>query len=268
MTPDRPELISSIHNPKVHLIRDLLTHKDDRGKHGLFVVEGTRLTEEVLAAGLEPRSVYFSSQLSDRGREMLEVFRNRGVVINEVYPDVLNRISDTETSQGILCLLPISTRPLPERAHLILIIDQLRDPGNMGTILRSAAASGVQAVFVTPGSVDPFMPKVVRAGMGAHFNLCIRSEEWTRIAQYCQTNSPAPLRILLADSASGTGMWQADLRIPLALVIGGEAEGASPEALKYVDEKIHIPMPGGFESLNAGVAASILLFEIIRQRQS
>lgn len=266
MTSQHDQPIRSMHNPQVQFIRELLKEKSARVKHGLFVVEGIRLAEEVYDAGIAPRLLFYSSQLSTRGQSLLEKYRSRGIEMLELDADLLNRISDTETSQGILCLIPNSSQTPPDHADLILIVDQLRDPGNMGTILRSAAATGVQLVIVTPGSVDPFTPKVVRAAMGAHFRLRIHQADWSWISSYCASNLPAPLRILLADSGGGTSMWQTDLTAPLALVVGGEAEGAHPGSVPGTLAKIHIPMPGNFESLNAGVAASILLYEILRQR--
>lgn len=260
--------ITSIHNPKIQFARDLLNNKTTRAEYGLFIVEGIRLAEEVLTTGLIPHSIIYSSQLSERGSELVSGFHSRGCEMVEVYPDVLDRLSDTETSQGILLVLPQKSNPLPASANLVLIIDQLRDPGNMGTILRSAAAVGVQAVFITPGSVDPYMPKVVRAGMGAHFRLSLQQAEWQVIRDYCKSNQPEPLNILLADSNGGDSMWQTDLTRPIALVVGGEADGASQNVRADCDSLIHIPMPGKFESLNAGVATSILLYEIIRQRMS
>jgi len=258
--------VTSIHNPKIQFARDLLNHKTTRVEHGLYIAEGIRLAEETLSTGLTPHLILYSSQLSARGRDLIAGFRSRGCEMVEVYPDVLERLSDTETSQGILLVLPQNSIPLPASADLVLIIDQLRDPGNMGTILRSAAATGVQAVFITPGSVDPYMPKVVRAGMGAHFRLSLQQAEWQVIRDYCTSNQPEPLRILLADSNGGDSMWQTDLTKPIALVVGGEADGASQAVRADCDGLIHIPMPGKFESLNAGVATSIILYEIIRQR--
>lgn len=264
-TPFR-DPIRSMHNAQVLLVRSLLKEKAARVQHGLFVAEGIRLAEEVLAAGILPRLLLYSSQLSARGQSLLEKFCARGAEAVELYPDVLDRLSDTETSQGLICLVPLATNPPPPATNLVLIVDQLRDPGNMGTLLRSAAATAVQMVIVTPGSVDPYLPKVVRAGMGAHFRLHIQLADWAWIKSFCAANLPAPLRILVADSGGGTSMWQTDLTGPIALVVGGEAEGADTTFIRDRMEKVHIPMPGRFESLNAGVAASILLYEILRQR--
>lgn len=268
MIPSDISPINSIHNSKIEFARALLKDKDARTEHGLYVVEGIRLAEEVLSTGMDPRLILFSKKLTARGRELLTSFKSRRCEMLEVYPDILERLSDTETSQGILLVLPQLSTPLPPKADLVLIIDQVRDPGNMGTILRTAAAVGVQLVFLTHGNVDPYMPKVVRSAMGAHFRLCIQQADWSNIRRYCLENQPAPIKVLLADSNEGFSMWQTDLTTPLALVVGGEAFGASSSARDYIDGSIHIPMPGQIESLNAGVAASVLLYEIIRQRNT
>jgi len=104
--------------------------------------------------------------------------------------------------------------------------------------------------------------------MGAHFRLPIRQVDWQAIHSHCRTLPPHPLNILLADASGGTPLWHTDLRQPVALVIGGEAEGASPQAIAALDDRITIPMPGRFESLNAAVAAAIILFEVVRQRNA
>lgn len=268
MRPGYPQILTSIKNPRVQFVRELLAEKSVRTEHGLFVTEGIRLAEEVLNSSIMPRSIFYSPQSSERGNEIIRLFLDKGIEGVEVSPEVMNKVSDTETAQGILLVVPQTAVPLPAAPSLVLILDQIRDPGNCGTILRTAAAAGVQLVFNAPGSADLFMPKVVRAGMGAHFRVSIRQSNWPEILTFCKPASGTPLRLLLAESSGGESLWQTNLRDPLALIIGGEAEGASQEGRKAAEALIHIPMPGQFESLNAGVAASIILFEIVRQRTS
>jgi TrmH family RNA methyltransferase len=119
----------------------------------------------------------------------------------------------------------------------------------------------VQAVYLPPETTDAFAPKAVRSGMGAHFRLPIRSRSWDEIHQLTKG-----LQIFLADM-EGQSCWEVDLRPPLALIIGGEAEGASEQAQKLANQKISIPMNGKTESLNAAVAGSVLMFEVVRQRK-
>jgi len=145
----------------------------------------------------------------------------------------------------------------------------LRDPGKLGTLLRTAAAAGAQALLLAPGCVDAFSPKVLRAAMGAHFRLPIRSLGWAELRAYLRpVGQERRLRTYLADSAGGLPHTHADFRAPLALIVGGEAEGAGAEGQSLAQSRVHIPMPGQAESLNAAVAAGILMFEVVRQREA
>jgi TrmH family RNA methyltransferase len=197
---------------------------------------------------------------------LLDIFGSAGSAIEEVDGRILHSLSDTDTSQGILALVPQPAATLPGDWDLLLVLDQIRDPGNLGTILRSAAASGVQGVIMTPGSVDVYSPKVVRAGMGAHFRLPLLTLDWPEISAVCKQKRTDPAALLIADSSGGSPCWQTNLRQPVALVIGSEADGPQPAAFAAGDGMLHIPMPGAAESLNAAMAASILLYEIVRQR--
>jgi TrmH family RNA methyltransferase len=152
---------------------------------------------------------------------------------------------------------------LPFSINFLLIADEVRDPGNLGTMLRSAAAFGVQAVALTPGCADVFAPKVLRAGMGAHFHLPILQADWDEIAALVRGQGLHPF---VAAARQGTVCSAANLCQPLALVIGGEAQGAGAQAFALAAEALQIPMPGAAESLNAAAAAAILLYEVTRQR--
>lgn len=260
-------MITSTHNPKLQRLRALTGRRQEREQARAFVTEGVRLTEEALLAGWTPELVLYSAELSERGLALLEQFRQRGAEVEETLPRLLQSASDTETAQGIAAVFAMRSLPLPERADFVLVADAVRDPGNLGTLLRSAAAAGVQAVLLAPGSADAFSPKVLRAGMGAHFRLPLAALSWEEIAAFCQAKGDTPsLNVLIAEAEEGRSCWTLDLTQPLALVVGGEAEGASTSARGMADGLVRIPMPGKSESLNAAVAASILLFEVVRQR--
>jgi TrmH family RNA methyltransferase len=257
-------MITSSHNPKVQQVRAYLGRRQARDEDQVIVAEGVRLVEEALAAGLLPGLVLYSEVLSERGRLALQKLGAAGGEIEEVFPKLLDSLSATETSQGLLAVFNRRELPLPAEPDFVLVVDQVRDPGNLGTLLRSAAAAGVQAVLLAPGTTDPYAPKALRAGMGAQFRLPLSSLEWREIQQFCR---PA-LKMYLAEAKGDDACWQLDLRQPLALVVGGEAEGATQEARHAVDSVVTIPMPGESESLNAAIAASILMFEIVRQRST
>jgi TrmH family RNA methyltransferase len=232
-------------------------------------VEGVRLLEEALAAGRQPQWVIYTPGLAPRGQAIVESFLQRGTPVEPVSPQVFKAAGDTRTPQGILAVLPVQPLPLPPTPDFILILDALRDPGNLGTILRTAAAAGVQAVLLSPGSVDPYAPKVVRSAMGAHFRLPVHEQTWPEIGETLGARPGTDrLCLYLADAAGGVCYTSADFRRPLALILGGEAAGAGQEARVLAAERVTIPMPGKTESLNAAAAAAVLLFEVIRQRGS
>ena len=197
--------------------------------------------------------------------ELIEKMRSAGVPIEEVESSLMNRLSDTESSQGILAVITETRAALPEKLDFILILDSIKDPGNMGTILRTACAAGVDVVFLSPKCVDIYSPKVIRSAMGAHFKLPMIDTSWPQMKTEISGCGSAPA-IYLADVRQGEPLWKCDLTCPIALIISSEAAGASPEAIELATHKIHIPMPGGFESLNASIAAAILLFDVVRQR--
>jgi TrmH family RNA methyltransferase len=182
--------------------------------------------------------------------------------MDEISPNLLSSISDTETSQGIIAALSQTQLPIPNSTTFTLVLDQIRDPGNLGTLIRTAAAASVDALLLPPETTDAFAPKVVRAGMGAHFQLPIHPMSWDEIDQVCKDSH---LLVFLADM-NGQSCWETDFRQPLALIVGGEAQGASQQARRTASTQVSIPMPGQVESLNAGVAGAMLLFEVVRQR--
>lgn len=257
-------MITSNQNPKIKLVRVLLGRAKGRREAGAFVVEGVRLVEESFHANWPMRFVLYDASLSERGRSQVEGLKSRGMDVEEISVSIMKSISETEAPQGILAVLNDSRLPIPASPNFILIPDQIRDPGNLGTLLRSAAGTGVQAVLIPPETTDAFAPKVLRSGMGAHFKAPIHSMGWDEIEQVIKS---AGLQVFLADM-DGPSCWETDLHQPLALIIGSEAEGASESARKLASQKISIPMSGMMESLNAGVAGSVLMFEVIRQRSS
>jgi RNA methyltransferase, TrmH family len=254
-------MITSTQNSKLKLARSLMGRPKERQDAGAFVAEGVRLVEEAWSTGWPIKYVLYTAELRERGVELVKKLEAQGCEVEQVSEALLNAISETETSQGLLAVLDFSRLALPQPLDFALIPDSIRDPGNLGSLLRSAAAAGVQAVFLPPETTDAFAPKVLRAGMGAHFRLPIQSLSWDEIRM-----ATSSLKVYLADM-HGSPCWQADFRTPLALIVGGEAEGATQEARKMAAMSVSIPMPGQAESLNAGVAGAVLMFEVVRQRK-
>jgi TrmH family RNA methyltransferase len=253
-------VITSVQNSKIKLVRALLGRARERRAANAFVVEGVRLVEEAVHSNWGLKFALYDETVSERGKSQVEHLVSQGVDVEMASESLMKSLSETETPQGILAVLEFKQLPITDYPDFLLIPDQIRDPGNLGTLLRSAAATGVQAVLLPPETTDAFAPKAVRAGMGAHFRLPIHSVSWDEIKEKTKH-----LRIYLADM-DGQSCWETDLRQPLALVVGGEAEGASAKARKLATQQISIPMAGTVESLNAGVAGSVLMFEVVRQR--
>jgi TrmH family RNA methyltransferase len=257
-------MITSNHNPKIKLVRALLGRSKDRRDAGAFVAEGVRLVEEAVNANWPMRSVLFDETISERGRLLIEKLTSQGKDVEEVSSSVMKSMSETETPQGILAVLDFHQLPMPESPNFILIPDQIRDPGNLGTLLRTAVATGAQAVLIPPDTTDAFAPKVLRSGMGAHFRMPIHSLGWEEIGEVVRS---ASLQVYIADM-DGESCWETDLKKSVALIIGSEADGASESARKIATGKLSIPMAKDVESLNAGVAGSVLMFEVVRQRSN
>ena len=254
-------MISSSQNAKIKLIRALAGRPKERREAGAFLAEGVRLVEEALAANWPFQFVLYSDEISKRGVDLVKRLEEKKLEVEKVESGLLQSLSGTETSQGILAVLNDSRTAWPGSPDFLLIPDQIRDPGNLGTLLRSAEAAGVQAVALPPETTDAFAPKAVRSGMGAHFRLAIRSMSWDEIRQCTQG-----LFVFLADM-EGHPCWETDFRRPLAMIVGGEAGGASEQAQKLASQKVGIPMAGKTESLNAAIAGSVLMFEVMRQRR-
>lgn len=261
-------MITSIRNPKIQWVRKLQAQAHFRREEKAFVVEGVRLVEEALQSNLEISLALYTEGLDARGQELVRFIRERNFPVEEVSSKVLEAASDTQTPQGILVVVPFPNAQVPEGNDFLLIADGVRDPGNMGTILRTAAAAGVGVVLLTPGTVDAYNPKVVRAGMGAHFRLPVLSLDWEEIRMILSKKDEAgDYHIYLADAGGGQNYTQADYTSRVALILGGEAQGVGSQALGFKNERLHIPMLSEVESLNVAVAAAILLFEVVRQRQ-
>lgn len=256
-------MITSTQNEKIKWVRLLQNQARARREEAAFIVEGVRLAEEALNAGWQAELVLFSAGLNARGQAVVRGFAQRGSQVEEATEAVLKAASDTQNPQGILAVVRQFRQPDPELLDFVIIADEIRDPGNLGSILRSAAAAGVQAVFLTPGCADPFSPKVVRSAMGAHFRLHLAGLNWPAIREKAAT---AGLYIVLAAAGSDLVYTDCDFCRPVGIIIGGEAEGVSSPGRALANAAVRIPMPGNTESLNAAAATAVLLFEVVRQR--
>lgn len=256
-------VITSTANQHVKWLRALAASARDRRRERSFVIEGVRLVADALAAGAELRlALYAPEQLAATaaGAALLARLQTLPRCFSAT-PAVVAAAADTEQPQGVIAA--VAWPELPPRHGIRLVLDEIQDPGNVGTLLRSAAAAGAGLVLCAPGTADPFSPKVARAAMGAHFVVPLRLLGWEEIAAEL-----GDCTVYAADSAGSQPYYAVDWRQPAALIIGNEAHGLSANARALARQTITIPMAGPIESLNAGVAGSVILFEALRQRNA
>jgi len=256
-------MITSSSNDKAKYVRKLQNQKSVRHDERRLVLEGVRLVEEVVRVSLIPTLVFYTQTLAEegRGKALIATLRGLGAPCTLVSDAVMEDCSDTVTPQGILAVLPFPDIAPPKPVTFVLIVDRLRDPGNLGTMLRTALAAGVEQVLLAPGTVDFSNPKVVRSAMGAHFCLPIADADWDAIAE-----AVSECDVWLAAASGAKRYTEVDWTRPTALVVGSEAHGAGEKARSLARGGISIPIRPIVESLNAAVAAAVILFEAARQR--
>ena len=272
-------LIISPSNPRISKLKDLHTVRG-RKQNGLFLMEGPHLLEALLDAQILPHEVYYQPVLlqhTAKGKRLLDrLLQSSSLPLIEVSERVIEALGDVQTSQGVISVLPVDSflpaqvhtrRPAVQRPTL-LILDDLADPGNMGTLLRTALAADVKAVLLTHNCVDCYNPKVVRSAAGAHIDLPIETDmTWETIAERVAAHCQGVQRVLLAEAGSEHVYYEQDLTLPFALIIGNEAHGPSAAARTLATLTMSIPLCNGVESLNAAMAGGIILYEALRQRR-
>lgn len=262
------EIITSTQNQSIKEAKKLQQRKY-REAHKLFLVEGIRLAEEALRAGYGERFFYSQELLqTKRGQalfqDLLTMLPNQGAII-EVSSAVLQDLAETETPQGIVGIARQQNTNFahlkPQEKSLLLIADSVQDPGNLGTMLRTAWAAGVAAVICLPGTVDPYNGKTVRASMGGIFNLPVFSGVgWDKVLEWCKQQGYQ----IVAGSVQGEDYYSVKYAGRVALIIGNEGQGLIQVKPSEIDLEVTIPMDPKAESLNAAVAGGILIYEIIR----
>jgi TrmH family RNA methyltransferase len=256
-------MITSTSNWRVKRVRALQADRRDRWKEKRYVLEGSRLINEVIRAGLPVELIFHTDHFKAKEPGLVNLLARSGGEVQSVSEKVMAACSDTESPPGILVVMPFPELKIPEKLTLSLVVDRMADPGNLGTLLRTAWAVGVEAVFLTEGCVDHFNPKVVRSAAGAHCYLPVIQIKSVQIEE-----SLRGLELWVAESRAGMPYNEVDWRRPSALVIGSEAHGVGDRLRDVIEKRVHVPMRDGVESLNAAVAASVILFEIARQREA
>ncbi|MCG0274545.1 MAG: RNA methyltransferase [Thermosediminibacteraceae bacterium] len=250
---------------QIKLIKALVQLKNYRKKHGLFIVEGLRAAEEALNSDYSIEFLLVSDDFLHRHGEKIKKY---GKIKTYMVPrKEYEGLSDTETPQGIMAVVRMKSfelEDLCEENFLIVALDGIKDPGNIGSIIRTADAAGANGILAGKGCADVYSPKVVRSTMGSIFHVPII--ERVDLLEVLKELSQRGARIVTTYLGADKSYFDANLTGPIVLVFGSEAEGVSPEILEISSELVKIPMPGKAESLNVAVASGIVLFEAVRQR--
>lgn len=262
------EQIASGQNKWVKYVRSLEQRKY-REREKAFLLEGIRLIEEALKSDWELEVVLYSSKLlgNERGKNLFAFLENKQINILPIADNIMDKITDTENSQGILAVAKQREwikEELGQEPFLWVLVDRVQDPGNLGTIIRTAHANAVQALFLTKGTVDLFSPKTIRSTMGSIFHLpVIQLEDMGEFWEPLEKNK---VKLVVGDVLAQQYCYQADLTRSVAICIGNEGSGPGEEIKSKAELLVKIPMPGLAESFNVAIASGIILYEATRQR--
>jgi TrmH family RNA methyltransferase len=262
-------MITSKSNPKIKDIR-LLKQVKHRQARGEYFIEGVRLAEEAFGSAQEVRQVVYSPRLENipRGAPLLTLGREKYPSVEWFYvsDEVLDSLSDTQTHQGILAVLAKKEHgweDLRRREGLVLLLCELQDPGNLGTIFRVAEAGKAAGLVLTRGTLDPYSPKAVRASMGSLFRLpfLVNQDPMESLRAFRSLG----YRVWAAAAGGGTSLWEADLTPPVVVLFGQEAAGLQEGLVEAADAILTIPMNPEVNSLNVAVSAGLVVYEAYRQ---
>lgn len=258
------DTVTSRTNPTVRLVRSLYQRRATRYRERLFVVEGLRTIESLIAHGCQlTRLLADADRINDVPTSFLEAADAADATLLAVDSGLFAELSDVEAAQPLIGVFEMPDATVPEAPHSVVTLDGIQDPGNLGSILRTCQAAGVDAVLMSRGTVDPYSPKVVRATAGQFAALPL-----IPISSPESLASPDfrgfPRRIVLADSAGAVSHTDFDWAESFVLVLGNEAAGPGTEWTDAATDRVRISMAAGVESLNVAAAAAVLLFEARR----
>jgi RNA methyltransferase, TrmH family len=257
--------LSSPHNPLIMTYNKLRENRRYRQKSGKIALEGPNLIREAIKAGLIAETIFFTSHYYETDGKGWISGIPASVKRYTLSESLFKCIADTDTPQSvaaIFCFDYLLQQHLQDQTPSIaLILDRLQDPGNLGTIIRTAAAAGVDKIYYAAGCADPYSPKALRSSAGAVFS--IRVEYVDCLGVFVQDLKKSGVQLIASSPHSTISYRSVQYKRPLALLVGNEASGLSDEMLQAADLKISIPLKGEVESLNASVATAVLLFEII-----
>jgi len=251
------KFISSRDNPYFKYLRKLADSSRQRHMAGKTLLDGWHLVDAYRQTIGEPETLILSQSTANA---YLAIGDTAAVVLSD---GLFAELSPVKTPTGVLALVAFPVPVAEKVPEFCLLLEDVQDPGNLGSLLRSAAAAGCDTAYLSTNCADPWSPKALRAGMGAHFALALRER-----ADLVQIAAAFPGQVVATSLTGDHSLYEFDLTGPVAFVVGNEGAGISQELQEVASQRVRIPMPGAVESLNAAAAAAICLFERVRQLQS
>ncbi len=260
--------ITSINNPIIKEIKSLKLKKN-REELGLFFIEGLRFVSEALMESWHVKYVLMSDSFAsnENNSQLISIIIDKNIKSFVVTDKLFSELSETSSPQGILAVMlsqKFEVNDLIKNNSFIVILDSVQDPGNLGTIIRTADAAGAAGIIMSKGCVDLFNPKVLRSTMGSIFHLPIAVD--CDLVKSIQMLKEHGIKTFAAHLSGEISYFACNLRDNCAIIVGNEANGISDDVAGTADFLVKIPMPGKAESLNASVAAGLLIYEALRQR--
>lgn len=242
-----------------------LKERKNRTKTSRYIIEGFRLVQEAFKAKVDVDYLIVTEDAHDKVDEFLGKYINGEIKIYEISSNLFKELISTENPQGILAVIKMNTMESKFDGDFYLLCDKVQDPGNLGTIIRTAHAAGVQEIILTKGTVDIYNEKTIRSTMGSIFYIPIHYDDEN--LSLVKELKGKGFNLVVTSLDTDKNFFQADLRGRVLLTVGNEGNGVSREVLEMADTKVKIPMPGNAESLNVAVASSVIMYEKVRQNQ-
>jgi RNA methyltransferase, TrmH family len=246
-----------------------LHQKKGRAERKAFIMEGIRAVEELLKSPTQRFKVIYSPELeaSRRGQQLLQNLAQSKIEITQVTPQELAGVSDCETPAGVLAVVEINEHRLADLVDapkpFLVLLDGIQDPGNLGSIIRTAEAAGVTGIILSKETVDQYNPKVVRATMGSLLRLpVVKVGNLVTLIEKLRTKN---IRTMACDVRGSRNYYEASWSLPLALVFGNEGAGMAKEMTGHMDEVVRIPQRKGVDSLNVAIAAGIIMYQVVEK---
>ena len=240
-----------------------LKERKNRNKSSKYIIEGFRLVQEAFKANVSIDYLIVTEDAIGKIDQYLSDYISSDIKIYKICENLFKELVSTKNPQGILAVINMNIMPLKYNGDFYLLCDKLQDPGNLGTIIRTSHAAGVQGIILTKGTVDIYNEKTIRSTMGSIFYIPIHYDDDN--LSLVKSLKGEGFSLVVTSLETNKDFFEEDLRGKVILTVGNEGNGVSTEVMNLADTKVKIPMPGNAESLNVAIATSVIMYEKVRQ---